>query len=101
MQCLCQQYSPCGCDDNDNSTALDDMIGDGSDQNSSAARITNVNGTKTLVLNGTLPNGTDNSTDGGMTDPSASAAVGMRQMVLEGSGFWLMGAVVGATVWLL
>ena len=76
-------------------------MGDGSDQNSSTARITNVNGTKTLVLNGTLPNGTDNSTNGTTTDPSASAAFGMRQMVLEGGGFWLMGAVVGATVWLL
>ena len=97
MQCLCQQYSPCGCDDNDNSTALDEVIGDGSDQNSSMARITNVNGTKTLVLNGTLENGTD----GNAADPNASAAVGMRQMVLEGSGFWLMGVVVGATVWLL
>jgi len=59
----------------------------------------NVNGTKTLIINGTLPNGTDssNSTTSEST-PSSSAAT--RQIV-ENSGFWVVGAIVGATVWLL
>ena len=104
VQCLCQQYSACGCDDNDNSTYLDGLVANATaDRNSSLARITNVNGTKTLVINGTLPNGTDNSSSGNSSASGSGTATsaGLRQIVLESSGFWLMGAVVGLTVWAL
>lgn len=91
MTCLCQEYQACGCDDNGNTTYIDDLLGNGStsDQNSTLVHVGNVNGTKTVVINGTLPNGTDDSS-------STSAA--MRQSVLEMSGFWVVGAVVLATV---
>ena len=92
-------YSACGCDDPNNSTFLDSVVGNGSTaaENSSLVHAGNVNGTKTLVINGTLPNGTDNSTSSGSTSTSDST----RRYVLENSGFWLMGAIVGATVWML
>jgi len=62
--CLCQQYSDCGCDDNTNSTFLDPIIGNGnpSSFNQSLVRVANINGSDTIVLNGTLPNGTQDTT---------------------------------------
>lgn len=105
VQCLCQQYSACGCDDNDNSTFLDSLVGNGSaaDMNSSLVQIAPVNGTKTLILNGTLPN--DTTGDGVQTDSSSgnaiSGASGFKQAVLENSGYWFMVATVGSTVLLI
>lgn len=98
MTCLCDQYSACGCDDADNST-LDSVVGDASlaTKDNPLYRIGNVNGTKTLILNGTLPNGTDDSESSSPT-PSSGAA---RQQVMEIAGFWLVGAVVGATLWMM
>ena len=95
-------YSACGCDDPNNSTFLDSVVGNGSaaDENSTLIHIGNVNGTKTLIINGTLPNGTDNSTDNSTTS-SGTTSGSSRNYILENSGFWLMGAIVGATVWLL
>ncbi len=71
-------------------------MGNGStaDENSTLIHIGNVNGTKTLIINGTLPNGT-NGTDSNSTTSDAA-----RQNMLEYSGFWLVGAIVAATVWL-
>lgn len=94
VTCLCDQYSACGCDDNDNLTYLDSIVGDGnqSNLNSSLVHVGDVNGTKTIVLNGTLPNGTD-------TD--SSSGIRSRQLILEASGFWVVGAIVAATIWML
>ena len=66
VTCLCQMYSACGCDDNANSTYLDVLLGDGSPkaENGSLVHVGVVNGTKTVVLNGTLPNGTDTDSAG-------------------------------------
>ncbi|KAF2668814.1 hypothetical protein BT63DRAFT_286139 [Microthyrium microscopicum] len=60
VECLCQEYSVCGCDENSDSTYLDSVIGDGNTTsfNQSLVRVADVNGTSTIVLNGTLPNGT-------------------------------------------
>lgn len=70
-------------------------MGNGStaDENNTLIHIGDVNGTKTLIINGTLPNGTN-----GTSSTTSGAA---RQHLLEYSGFWLVGAIVGATVWLL
>ena len=101
MSCLCQQYSACGCDDNDNSTFLDSVVGNGTAaaMNSSLARIAQVNGTKTLVLNGTLPNDTTADDVSSNSSPS-SAGVGLKQIVFESFGYWVMAAIVGWTVWM-
>lgn len=101
VTCLCEQYSACGCDDANNSTFLDGIIGDGNlaNLNKSLVNVGNVNGTKTIVLNGTLPN--DTVADASTSTGSASTSAANKQLLLETSGFWLLGAIVGATVWFL
>lgn len=100
VTCLCQMYSACGCDNNSNTTYLDSLVGNGSaaDENSTLIHVGNVNGTKTLIINGTLPNGTNGTDD---TSSSSTTSGAARRNLLEYSGFWLVGVIVGATVWLL
>lgn len=103
VQCLCQMYNACGCDDNTaNSTYLDGVVGNGSMSalNSSLAHVGDVNGTRTLVLNGTLPNGTDTENDGnGSSATSTSAATALGAM--EGSGLWVLAVVGAAGLWVM
>jgi hypothetical protein len=70
--CLCQEYTACGCDDNSNATFMNSVIGDGNPAqfNTSLVRVSAVNGSDTIVLNGTLLNGTE-------TTSGASRIVGM------------------------
>ena len=93
-------YNACGCDDNGNSTFLDGLVGNGSYDtlNKSLINVVDVNGTRTIVLNGTLPNGTDPSTVSAAEDPDSGA---MGRRFLENSGFWALGAIVGSMVWLM
>jgi len=88
IDCLCEQYSVCGCDDNSDSTYLQDLIGNGSYAalNKTLVTVSTVNGTRTIIINGTLPNGT---TASGGTDSPAP-----KQYALEVAGWWVMGAVV-------
>ena len=88
VDCLCQQYSVCGCDDNSDSAYLHDLIGNGSYAalNKTLVTISTVNGKRTIAINGTLPNGT---TASGGTDSPAS-----KKHALEFAGWWVMGAVV-------
>lgn len=101
--CLCQDYSVCGCDDNTDQAYLQSILPNDTAQpqlNESLIRISDVNGTRTIVLNGTLPNGTTAS--GGTEDPEATAtttSAGIRRAVMENGGWWVMGAVVGWMVW--
>ncbi|KAI9817223.1 MAG: hypothetical protein M1827_001336 [Pycnora praestabilis] len=90
VSCVCHQYSACGCDDNNNSTYLDSLVGNGSaaDMNSSLVTVSDVNGTNTLLINGTLPNGTTTS----------SNSAGVPKAVIENAGWWVIGAVVGWSV---
>lgn len=106
VTCLCAMYSACGCDDNDDNTYLDSVIGDGTNLNASLVHIgPNENGTQTIALNGTLPNTTDSESDSSDTSsgsgqaPTSSSAA--TQRILESSGIWAIGGIVGATVWLL
>lgn len=93
VTCLCQQYSECGCDENGNTTYMADLIGNGSYDglNKSLVTVADVNGTSTILINGTLPNGT---TASGGTDSANAGAM------IQLSGYWLMVALVGATVFL-
>ncbi|MCJ1325273.1 hypothetical protein MMC10_001935 [Thelotrema lepadinum] len=84
VDCFCDPYSPCGCDDTNNQTLINQML-----QNSSVANITTVNNTKTVVIDGTLPNGTD----------TGSAGVSLRQTVMDASGYWVMASIVATMVW--
>ncbi|KAL9632679.1 MAG: hypothetical protein Q9164_005163 [Protoblastenia rupestris] len=107
--CLCEEYQACGCDDNGDRAFLDELVGNGSyaalDKN--LVTVSMVNGTRTLVLDGTLDNGTDSESGAASTSGSqapqqtstTSAAVGMS--VVRNSGFWVAGGLVGGMVWLL
>lgn len=94
VTCLCAVYAECGCDDNSNTTFLDALIGDGSyaSLNQSLVTVADVNGTSTIVLNGTLPNGT--TTSGGTENANAAT-----RTIVEFSGYWVMIAVVGCSVY--
>lgn len=97
VTCLCAAYAECGCDDNGNTTFLDSIIGDGTyaNLNQSLVTVADVNGTSTILLNGTLPNGTTSS---GGTEDANGAAI---RMGVEMSGYWVMIALVMATVYLV
>ena len=80
VECLCAQYAECGCEDNSNATYVNSVVGDGS---TAAARangytVADVNGTSTLLINGTLDNGTTASgaTSGASSMTGKGAAVG-------------------------
>jgi len=88
---LCAQYQECGCDDNNDSSYLDSVVGNGTNLNSTLARVNNVNGTQTLLINGTLPNGT---TASGGTTSGASRLDGWAAV----SGWWMTAAIVTAIV---
>lgn len=74
--CLCQEDYPCGCDENDDRKYLDELVGNGSYDalNKSLVNVADVNGTTTLVLNGTLPKGT---TAPGGTDDEDGAGIAL------------------------
>jgi hypothetical protein len=84
--CLCQEFSVCGCDDNNNVTFFDSLIGNGSYAalNKTLVTVSEVNGSRTLVINGTLPNGT--------TAAGGSSAAPMRPA--QFSGYLVMVALV-------
>ncbi|KAL8766139.1 MAG: hypothetical protein Q9209_006979 [Squamulea sp. 1 TL-2023] len=105
VTCLCAMYSACGCDDNDDQSYLDSVIGDGTNLNASLVHIGPVNGTEIIALNGTLPNSTDSESESDTSDDSssstaASSAASMQQ-ILEMSGIWVSGGIMGVMVWLL
>ncbi|PTB74582.1 hypothetical protein M440DRAFT_1392942 [Trichoderma longibrachiatum ATCC 18648] len=80
--CGCGTYDVCGCDDNNNTAYYDSLIGNGSYDglNKSIVNVADVNGTRTILINGSLPNGTT-------ADGQDSSAAGLRNMV-QLIGFW-------------
>lgn len=97
--CVCQEYNPCGCDDNNNSTYYEDLFNGTQPHNGTNVRVVDVNGTEKIYINGTLPN--DTTTDGssdsadGSSDSTKNAASGL----LQASGFWIPVALVSIMVW--
>ncbi|KAF2768818.1 hypothetical protein EJ03DRAFT_112373 [Teratosphaeria nubilosa] len=85
VKCLCQQYSECGCDSNNDTSYINSIA-----NNDTVSRVAN----NTLYINGTLPNGTTAAT-------SASPQSLRMQGVLEMSGWWVPVAIAGYTAWLL
>lgn len=90
VQCLCAKNADCGCDDDGNTTFLNNVVGNGSYAalNKSLVNVARVNGSDTIVLNGTLPSGTASS--------NSSGAV---RTIAEWSGYWVMVATVLFAVW--
>jgi len=95
VDCLCAASEECGCDDNSNSTYVSSLIGNGtySSLNQSLVTVADINGTNTIVINGTLPNGT--TAAGGTV--SASGASG----VVEASRYLALSALIACGVSLL
>jgi len=95
VNCLCQQYSVCGCDDNDDTSYLNSVVGNGTNLNSTLVRAATVNGTDQIFLNGTLPNGTTAS--GG----SDSAATGINGRAFESMGWCVVGSAIAVAMWMM
>ena len=95
VTCGCDPYQVCGCDDNSNQTYIDSVVGNGSynSLNRSLVSIGDVNGTETILINGTLPNGTTAS--GGSESPNAAG--GLRHMA-QVAGWWPLVATAAAMV---
>ncbi|KAK6344987.1 hypothetical protein TWF718_006932 [Orbilia javanica] len=55
VQCLCMQYSDCACDDNGNTTFIDELV---ALNQSNTTNFAVVDGVWTLLINGTVENGT-------------------------------------------
>ncbi|KAE8372558.1 hypothetical protein BDV26DRAFT_97044 [Aspergillus bertholletiae] len=90
--CLCEKYAECGCDEVSNSSTYYESLFNGTQPaNSSVTKVAEVNGTETIYINGTLPNGTT------VADPSTPS--GATRTGIETSGYWLMVALVVSTVW--
>jgi hypothetical protein len=98
VQCACDPTEECSCDDNNNATYMNSIIGDGSYSglNKSLVTVGDVNGTSTILINGTLPNGTTAS--GGTDDPNAGS--GMTSL-LQNAAWWPMVASVVGMVFML
>ncbi|KAJ2891708.1 hypothetical protein MKZ38_000058 [Zalerion maritima] len=95
VYCICQPYSECGCNGTSDYVWLDDIIGNGDQAllNDTLVFVGEVNGTKGIYVNGTLPNGT--TAAGGDVDPNAAFRLtGMISYV----GFWPVALAAGAAV---
>lgn len=97
VKCACDETVECGCDEDGNSTTLRELVGNGSYDalNKSIINVADVNGTSTILLNGTLPNGTTAS--GGTEDANAA---GSLQFLLNSAGWWPVVATVCAMVFI-
>jgi hypothetical protein len=89
--CGCDETVECGCDEN--SDLLKEVVGNATNLNSSLVSVADVNGTKTILLNGTLPDGT--TAPGGDEDPFGNGAGG--QLVRQ-VAWWPLVATVCALV---
>ncbi|PVH76366.1 hypothetical protein DL98DRAFT_517957 [Cadophora sp. DSE1049] len=105
VTCLCAQYSVCGCDDDGNYTFLDTIIGDGDyfKLNYTLVTVADVNGTSTILLNGTLPNGTTaaGGTEDAITSNSSDGSSAAVRSIIEAGGYWVMIATVALTCFVL
>ena len=90
VRCYCGRYQECACEANNDTEYLNNIA-----NNQTLSRVVDVNDTQTLVINGTLPNGT---TASGGDDGAAS---GLQQKLAEMSGWWVVLAGVVYTMWFM
>ncbi|KAI1034816.1 hypothetical protein LB504_004617 [Fusarium proliferatum] len=90
--CGCSRYEYCACDDNNSTQYFDELIGNGSYDalNKSIVNVAEVNGTMTILINGTLPN------DTALPDENASdnGALSRRDAALRVAGTVTAGMIV-------
>ena len=89
VDCACSPRGDCGCDENPDKQYLDSLIGDGSyaGLNKSLINVADVNGKSTILLNGTLPEGT--------ADAFNNGGDGLRELARY-AGWWPLAATVCA-----
>ncbi|GAB0138747.1 hypothetical protein EsDP_00006971 [Epichloe bromicola] len=92
--CGCAKYEVCGC--KENPTTLKELVGNGTYQalNKSLINVGDYKGRKTLLVNGTLPNGT--TADG---PDQQGSGVGMKSLA-EAAGLWPVWACVLTAIFL-
>ncbi|KAL5615013.1 hypothetical protein BROUX41_005078 [Berkeleyomyces rouxiae] len=98
--CACAEYSLCGCDENNSTTYLDSLVGNGSYSglNSSVVGVANVNGTKTLLVNGTLSNDTTVPSEDEDEDSNSMALMNTPTGLL---GYWPVALAAFSVTYLL
>lgn len=99
VTCLCAMYQECGCDDSSGDAEyMNSVLGNGSyaGLNKTLVDVVTVNGTATIIINGTLPNGT---TASGGTEDAFSAGNGRRGL-LRAMGWWPVATTVLALAYL-
>ncbi|KAA8645549.1 hypothetical protein EYZ11_006766 [Aspergillus tanneri] len=89
--CLCEKYAECGCDDNSSQMYYESLFNGTQPSNSSMVKVVEVNSTRTIYINGTLPNGTT------VDDPSTTEASGAP--IIQAGGYWMMAVLIARTVW--
>ncbi|KKF97226.1 hypothetical protein CFO_g351 [Ceratocystis platani] len=99
--CACAENSLCGCDENNSTAYFNSLIGNGSYSglNTSVVSVAQVNGTKTLLVNGTLSNDTTSPTedsDGG--DDSSMAILNSPVSLL---GYWPVAVAAFAAIYVV
>nr|XP_036587491.1 putative glycine-rich protein [Colletotrichum truncatum]KAF6798433.1 putative glycine-rich protein [Colletotrichum truncatum] len=94
--CGCADHQPCGCDENNSTEYMSSLLGNGSYNglNKSVVNVADYQGNSTILINGTLPNGT---TAAGGDDDVGTTSAAVR-VIAENMGFWPVVAVVLATV---
>ncbi|KAJ5096271.1 hypothetical protein NUU61_005627 [Penicillium alfredii] len=89
ITCVCQEYSECGCDNNNNQTYYESLFNGTAPRNTSNIHVVTENGTNKIYINGTLPNGTTVAD----SDASVSGAAPLVTL-LHASGYWVTVALV-------
>ncbi|KAK6338960.1 hypothetical protein TWF696_009758 [Orbilia brochopaga] len=80
VQCLCMQYSDCACDDDGNTTYLNQLV---ALNQSNTTNFATVDGKWTLLINGTVENG---------TGPAAGESINGAESPLNALGYlWMVG----------
>ncbi|ENH72038.1 hypothetical protein Focb16_v006071 [Fusarium oxysporum f. sp. cubense] len=92
--CGCSQYECCACDYNNNTQYFNELIGNGSYDglNKSIVNVAEINGTVTILINGTLPNNT------ALPDDKASDSAASRRMVGASHYLLVTAAVIAAAI---
>jgi hypothetical protein len=100
VNCLCDMYNPCGCDDNNNQTYVNDLIGNGSYSNLNHTLVdvvkNSTTGNDTIYINGMLPNGT--TAPGGTESPNAA---GSMMALAQAVGWWPAATMAFALAFLM
>ena len=87
-ECYCGRFSDCGCENRNETDYINSIA-----NNASIARVQEVNGTSTLLIDGTLPNGT--------TVAEENAAAALKGGVWQFGGWAIISGAVAWGVWLL